>query len=57
MTVLFADIRGFTHTASKIGHEKTAEVLDAFYKELGEIIIKHGGLVSEYMCIVVARRI
>ncbi|MBL7206387.1 MAG: hypothetical protein ISS36_02180 [Candidatus Aenigmarchaeota archaeon] len=48
-TVLFADIRGFTNLASKLGHNKTADMLDIFFKEMADIIIKHGGSVAEYV--------
>ena len=47
VTVLFADMRNFTHTSMKIGHEKTAQMLNAFYKEISDVVIKYGGAVND----------
>ena len=49
VTVLFADIRGFTALAEKLEPEAVAEMLREYLSEMTEVIFKHGGTVDKYM--------
>lgn len=49
ITVLFADIREFMKLGSELGKMKTADMLDKFFNRMAEIVMNHGGVVSEYV--------
>ncbi|RMH03453.1 MAG: CHASE2 domain-containing protein [Nitrospirae bacterium] len=49
VTVLFADIRGFTTLTEQLPPEKTAIFLRTYLTDLTEIIFQHGGMIDKYM--------
>ncbi len=48
-TVLFADVVGFTSLAERTDHEVVARMVDAAFRQLGEVVADHGGTVDKYM--------
>ena len=48
-TVLFADVVGFTSLAERTDAEVVARLVDAAFRELGDIVVEHGGVVDKYM--------
>ncbi|HEX2437096.1 MAG TPA: CHASE2 domain-containing protein [Methylomirabilota bacterium] len=49
VTVLFADIRGFTALSEKLAPEEVAEMLREYLTETTDVIFKHGGTVDKYI--------
>lgn len=49
ITVLFADIRGFTRIAERERPEKILTVLNRFFSEMTEIVFAHGGTLDKYI--------
>ncbi len=49
ITVLFADIRGFTSTCESADPERMVEALNLFFSEMTETITRHGGLVDKFI--------
>ena len=47
--MLFADVRGSTPMAERLGSSKFARVMDRFYSTGVEILIKHDALVERFM--------
>ena len=48
-TVLFADVVGFTSLAERTDPEVVARLVDTAFRELGDIVVQHGGTVDKYM--------
>ena len=48
-TVLFADVVGFTSLSERTDPEVVAHMVDAAFKDLGEVVADHGGRVDKYM--------
>ncbi|MEM6343411.1 MAG: adenylate/guanylate cyclase domain-containing protein [Bacteroidota bacterium] len=48
VTVLFADIRGYTSLAEKMSPQENFDFLNAFLGRMGPIIQKNGGFVNQY---------
>jgi class 3 adenylate cyclase/tetratricopeptide (TPR) repeat protein len=48
-TVLFADVVGFTSLAEDTDPETLAHTVDTAFRQLGEVIVNHGGTVDKYM--------
>ncbi len=48
VTVLFADIRGFTSLSEKEKPEKIVGLLNRFFSAMSEIIFAHGGTLDKY---------
>ncbi|HEV8063970.1 MAG TPA: adenylate/guanylate cyclase domain-containing protein, partial [Acidimicrobiales bacterium] len=48
-TVLFADVVGFTSLAERTDHEIVARMVDAAFRQLGEVVAQHGGVVDKFM--------
>ncbi|MEW5965914.1 MAG: adenylate/guanylate cyclase domain-containing protein [Pseudomonadota bacterium] len=49
MTVLFSDIRGFTHFSEKLPPTELAEVLNAYLSRMTRIIQQHQGTIDKYI--------
>jgi class 3 adenylate cyclase len=46
---LFADVVGFTSLAERTDPEIVARMVDAAFRELGAVVIDHGGTIDKYM--------
>lgn len=49
ITVLFADIRGFTSTSETENPEKVVGLLNKYFTAMSEIIFAHGGTLDKYI--------
>ena len=49
ITVMFADLSGFTEMTRDLGPEKTHEVIDAFLRMTTTTIARHNGFVDKFM--------
>lgn len=49
VTVMFADIAGFTSISEKLTAEQTAMMLHRVLNRLTEVVINHGGVVDKYI--------
>ena len=49
ITVLFADIRGFTAISEKENPEKIVGLLNRYFSAMSEIIFEHGGTLDKYI--------
>ncbi len=49
VTVLFADIRGFTAMAESMQPEAVVELLNQFFQSMSEVVFGHGGTLDKYL--------
>ena len=49
MSVIFADLTGFTEMTNRLGAERSYEVVDAFFKMANEVLIKHDAFIDKYI--------
>lgn len=49
LTVLFADLTGFTEMTNRLGAERSYEVVDAFFKMANEVLIAHDAFIDKYI--------
>jgi adenylate cyclase len=49
ITVLFADVRGFTGISEKIGPEVVVSFLSEYFAQITQIVFKHGGTVDKFI--------
>ncbi|MEW6657627.1 MAG: adenylate/guanylate cyclase domain-containing protein [Thermodesulfobacteriota bacterium] len=49
VTVLFADIKGFTALSEKMEPEKVVEVLNTFFTEMVELVFQHQGTLDKFL--------
>ena len=49
VAILFADIRGFTAFAERLLPYDVIHALNRYYRQIGQIIHRHGGVIDNYM--------
>ncbi len=49
ISVLFCDIRNFTPRAEKEDPENIVTILNAYFKEMSDVIFQYGGMVDKYL--------
>lgn len=49
VTVVFSDIRGFTHLAERLAPEAVAEILTEYFATMAEVIFAHGGTLDKFL--------
>lgn len=49
LTILFADLAGFTNLSEQLGAEQVADILHEILTAHSEIIVKHGGTIDKYL--------
>ena len=49
VTVLFADIRGFTSMSEKMSAEEVSNILNEYFTEIEPIITKHNGIINKFI--------
>lgn len=49
ITVLFADLSGFTELTHDLGAEKTHEIVDAFLRMATDVLVRHGAFIDKYV--------
>ena len=49
VTVLFADVRGFTRMSARMEPEDVVSMLNDYFGEMTEIIFEHGGTLDKYI--------
>lgn len=49
ITVLFADIRGFTRMSERMDARELVHMLSEFFTAMSELIVRHGGIVDKFI--------
>ncbi len=49
VTVLFADIRGFTSMSEKMSAEEVSMILNEYFTEIEPIIVKYNGVINKFI--------
>lgn len=49
VTVLFADINGFTGITEQLGPEQTIEMLNEYFARMTEVVFRHEGLIKQFV--------
>ncbi len=49
VTVLFADISGFTRFSAELGAERTHALLDTYFRTVDEIVVSFGGTIDKHI--------
>ncbi len=49
VTLLFADLRGFTSMAERLSPKQVVESVNAYFSAMSEAIVEHGGIILQYV--------
>ncbi len=49
VTVFFCDLRGFTRMAAGLEPPQVREILEVYYRHLGDLVLEHGGTLMQYV--------
>ena len=49
LSVIFADLTGFTEMTNRLGAERSYEVVDTFFKMANEVLIKNDAFIDKYI--------
>jgi class 3 adenylate cyclase len=49
ITVLFADVSGFTSMSEQLDHEEVSEIINALWSRLDKTILEHGGFIDKHI--------
>jgi adenylate cyclase len=49
MTVLFADLVGFTELTTRLGAEKSYEIVNAFFRMAADVLVAHDAYIDKYI--------
>jgi len=49
VSIMFADIRGFTHFSERTEPERVVEVLNEYFTRVTDVILDHGGMIDKYI--------
>ncbi|MGK0172268.1 MAG: adenylate cyclase, partial [Gammaproteobacteria bacterium] len=49
VTILFADISGFTEMSERIGARETVTMLNDYFSEMTDVILRHNGIVDKFI--------
>lgn len=49
VTILFADLRGFTSMSENLDQEKVVEILNAYFSRITPVIFEHNGTLDKFM--------
>ncbi|RPJ49770.1 MAG: hypothetical protein EHM21_06345, partial [Chloroflexi bacterium] len=49
ITVLFADVSGFTSMSERLDHEEVSETINALWARLDKTILEHGGFIDKHI--------
>jgi class 3 adenylate cyclase len=49
LTVMFCDLVGSTALSTRLDPEDLGEIINGYYRDCAQVIVKHGGFVARYM--------
>jgi class 3 adenylate cyclase len=49
LSILFADLTGFTEMTNRLGADRTYEVLESFFKMANEVLVKNDAFIDKYI--------
>jgi adenylate cyclase len=49
LTVLFADLTGFTEMTNRLGAERSYDVVDSFFKMANQVLVKNDAFIDKYI--------